>query len=188
MIDIYSCFPCAVEAACEALGLPEDGSQPLTVTGGLPYFGGPGNNYSTHALVEMAHRLRGSDQRALVTANGGILSKHAAAVLASNPTAGGAEPTDLSTAEALEIDRADIPTVPMSAAPEKGTVLSYTVIFERKRPDRAVILGETEIGERFLASSEDTGTVESLKRESPAGRAVTLSTDEGRHTFDLVNE
>ena len=66
LIDIYSCFPCAVEAACEALDLPEDGSQALTVTGGLPYFGGPGNNYSMHALAEMTHRLRGSDQRALV--------------------------------------------------------------------------------------------------------------------------
>ena len=187
LIDIYSCFPCAVEAACDALGLPADGSQALTVTGGLPYFGGPGNNYSMHALAEMAHRLRGSDQRALVTANGGILSKHAAAVLASNPKAGGTEPLELSAPEILEINRADIPSVPMAAAPESGTVLSYTVIFERKRADRAVILGETGSGERFLASCEDAATVDSMKLKSPAGRAVILSTDEGRNSFRMVN-
>jgi acetyl-CoA C-acetyltransferase len=169
------------------LGLPEDGSQALTVTGGLPYFGGPGNNYSMHALVEMAQRLRGSEQRALVTANGGILSKHAAAILAAVPNAGGAQPLDLTTPEALEIDRSDIPSVPMAEAPESGTVLSYTVIFERNKPDRAVILGETEAGERFLANSEDEATVESFKQSSPVGKPATISSNEGRNSFRLSN-
>ena len=68
LIDIYSCFPCAVHAACDILSLPPDGSRPLTITGGLPYFGGPGNNYTTHALAEMARRLRGGDGHGLVTA------------------------------------------------------------------------------------------------------------------------
>jgi acetyl-CoA C-acetyltransferase len=44
LIDIYSCFPCAVTAISDHLGLPADGSVPLTLTGGLPYFGGAGNN------------------------------------------------------------------------------------------------------------------------------------------------
>jgi len=34
-VDLYSCFPSAVELACEELGIPTDGSRPLTVTGGL---------------------------------------------------------------------------------------------------------------------------------------------------------
>ena len=65
--------------------MPADGSKPLTVTGGLPFFGGPGNNYSMHALAEMAHRLRNGQGNGLITANGGMLSKHAALLLANKP-------------------------------------------------------------------------------------------------------
>ncbi len=52
-IDLYSCFPSAVEVACAELGLAEDDPRGLTVTGGLPFFGGPGNNYSMHGIAEM---------------------------------------------------------------------------------------------------------------------------------------
>lgn len=187
LIDIYSCFPCAVEAARDALGISADSGQTLTVTGGLPFFGGPGNNYSMHALAEMVRRLRGSEQRALVTANGGILSKHAAAVLASDPFAGGSEPLSMSAPDSWKIATDGIPKAVMAAAPQSGKVLSYTVIFERNRPDRAAILGETASGERFLASSDEEATVEALKRESPADRAVTLTTEEGRHSFNLAD-
>ena len=31
LTDIYSCFPCAVHAACDVLSLPTDGSRPLTM-------------------------------------------------------------------------------------------------------------------------------------------------------------
>ncbi len=57
-IDLYSCFPSAVELACQELDIAEDDPRGLTVTGGLPYFGGPGNNYVMHSIVVMADRLR----------------------------------------------------------------------------------------------------------------------------------
>ena len=56
--DLYSCFPSAVEIACQEIGIAEDDPRGLTVTGGLPYFGGPGNNYVTHSISEMVRRLR----------------------------------------------------------------------------------------------------------------------------------
>ena len=49
--DIYSCFPSAVQIAMKEIGIKDDDPRPLTVTGGLPFFGGPGNNYSMHAIV-----------------------------------------------------------------------------------------------------------------------------------------
>src|SRR6202007_751959 len=55
--DLYSCFPSAVEIACQEIGIAEDDPRGLTVTGGLPYFGGPGNNYVTHSISEMMRRL-----------------------------------------------------------------------------------------------------------------------------------
>ena len=56
-LDLYSCFPCAVQFACDALEI-DPFSRSLTVTGGLPFFGGAGNNYSMHAIASMAERLR----------------------------------------------------------------------------------------------------------------------------------
>ncbi len=57
--DFYSCFPIAVfNVAVDALGLEPDDPRGLTVTGGLPFFGGAGNNYSMHAIAEMVHRVR----------------------------------------------------------------------------------------------------------------------------------
>jgi acetyl-CoA C-acetyltransferase len=57
-LDFYSCFPCVVEMACDALGVGLDDSRGLTVTGGLPYFGGPGNAYTLFAIATMADLLR----------------------------------------------------------------------------------------------------------------------------------
>src|SRR5690606_21781146 len=57
-LDIYSCFASAVQIACQEMGLSEDDPRGLTITGGLPYFGGPGNNYVTHSIVEMMRQVR----------------------------------------------------------------------------------------------------------------------------------
>jgi tetratricopeptide (TPR) repeat protein len=75
--DLYSCFPSAVQIACAELGIAEDDPRGLTVTGGLPYFGGAGNNYVMHSIATMAERLAANPgQRGLITANGGYLTKH----------------------------------------------------------------------------------------------------------------
>src|SRR5207244_1640391 len=57
-VDLYSCFPVAPQLAARILGFPTDGSRALTVTGGLPYFGGPGNNYAMHAIATLVEGLR----------------------------------------------------------------------------------------------------------------------------------
>jgi acetyl-CoA C-acetyltransferase len=91
-VDLYSCFPVAVLLAAEALGLTITeqcrSPIPLTVTGGLPFFGGAGNNYSMHAIATMVERLRADpDAFGLVLANGGFLSKEAVGVYSARPPA-----------------------------------------------------------------------------------------------------
>lgn len=85
-VDVYSCFPSAVQIAAGELGLGTD--RPLTVTGGLSFAGGPWNNYVSHAIATMVERLR-TDEGAvgLVTANGGYLTKHAFGVYGARPPA-----------------------------------------------------------------------------------------------------
>ncbi|MEI7717576.1 MAG: acetyl-CoA acetyltransferase, partial [Mycobacterium sp.] len=77
-VDLYSCFPSAVQVAAAELGLAcDDGARPLTVTGGLTFAGGPWNNYVMHAIATMAELLVANPgRRGLITANGGYLTKH----------------------------------------------------------------------------------------------------------------
>src|SRR5262249_49801438 len=86
--DVYSCFPAAVQIGCEALGIAADDPRPLTVTGGLPYFGGAGNNYAMHAIAEMMARVRARPGSiGLVTALGWYITKHAIGVYSATPNA-----------------------------------------------------------------------------------------------------
>jgi len=181
-LDIYSCFPCAVEAACEALALPTDGSRRLTLTGGMPFFGGPGNNYSMHALAEMAWRLRCSAARGLVTANGGMLSKHAAAILSNRPAAPGGEVVNWANPPAVT-GGATTSALPVSEVPTAGVVISYTVIETRGEADRGVVLGQTANGERFVAQCTDQVSCKALRDADSIGRAILVTTEDQRHTF-----
>ena len=86
LFDLYSCFPIAVFNVCDGLGLSPQDPRGLTVTGGLPYFGGPGNSYSTHAIASMVEKLRERrDTFGLVGANGGHMSKYAVGVYSTRP-------------------------------------------------------------------------------------------------------
>ncbi len=85
-IEIYSCFPCMVEMSANALGVdPFSDPRPLTQTGGLVFFGGPGNNYSTHGIASMIDRLRAEGGVGLVTANGWFATKHSLGIYSTTP-------------------------------------------------------------------------------------------------------
>lgn len=179
LLDLYSCFPCAVHAARHALGLPLHGDTALTVTGGLPYFGGPGNNYSMHALAEMALRLRGSHARGLVTANGGLLSKHAAAVLSGDASRSAA--IDWSAAPHC-IDRESIPALALSENATAGTIVTYTVVAGRNAPDVGVVMADTPQG-RCLASSHDATVTAQLAEDGIIGRAIEFFLQDEQRQF-----
>jgi acetyl-CoA C-acetyltransferase len=84
--DIYSCFPVAVFSICDGLGLDPVDPRGLTVTGGLPFFGGAGNNYSMHAIAGTVQRLRAAPGGfGLIGANGGYQSKYSVGVYSTTP-------------------------------------------------------------------------------------------------------
>ena len=85
-IDLYSCFAIPVFNVLDAFGLDPADPRGFTLTGGLPFFGGAGNNYSAHAIAEAVARCRAAPgSRAFVGANGGVMSKYAAAVYSTDP-------------------------------------------------------------------------------------------------------
>lgn len=151
--DLYSCFPVAVELACEGLGLSETDPRGLTLTGGLPYFGGPGNNYTLHGIAEMLGALRKkAGSTGLVTGNGWYLTKHAAGVYSSAPPSRPPRPQP-----AAQTACHPQGPVKVNEAPEGfGTVETYTVVCGRSgAPETGIVIGRLHSGERFLAHTPD---------------------------------
>lgn len=149
LMDLYSCFPVAVLLAAEALGIdPLADPAALTVTGGLPFFGGAGNNYAMHAIATMVERLRAAPGlRGLVLANGGFLSKEAAGVYSTEPMAGWQPLSD--TAIQAQCDAQVAPRLLSEDA--TGVLETFTVTYVKGEPARSYAFLRTDDGARVLA-------------------------------------
>jgi acetyl-CoA C-acetyltransferase len=183
LIDLYSCFPAAVEAGCAALGLAEDDPRGLTVTGGLPYFGGPGNNYVTHAVAEMMDRLRARPGAVgLVTGNGNYLTKQSAGLYSTTPPDRPFAPPDEAALQA-EIDA--VPGPPVTDAPAgPATVETWTVMHDRTGPAYAILYGRLGDGTRFIANTpEDPALLAAMTAQDMLGAPGRVTTTDGHAVF-----
>jgi acetyl-CoA C-acetyltransferase len=180
--DFYSCFPIPVFNAIAGLGLGGDDPRGLTVTGGLPYFGGAGNNYSMHGVASMVERLRGGAGCGLVCANGGFQSKYAAMVLSPRPAAWRALVHDPIQVQLDEV--ADV--VPLAMAQGIGRIETYTVARNKGVPAQAIAIGRTANGERFIANAADEATLARADDHDLIGATVSLSFDGQLNRFALL--
>ncbi|MFK8043487.1 acetyl-CoA acetyltransferase [Congregibacter sp.] len=183
-LELYSCFPSAVQAGCDALGLDVDDPRGVTLTGGLSLFGGPGNNYSLHGIAEMVDRLRVTPRGAgLVWANGGYLTKHAVGVYAREPGTSPWKPGDDGELQ----DAVDaLPLVELADVGEGRFVIeAHTVSYVKDLPQRAIALGRLEDGRRCAAVSEDTELLNTLTSKNCVGHTGTVAHSEGINTFAL---
>jgi acetyl-CoA C-acetyltransferase len=178
-VDLYSCFPCAVQMAAAALGLPvDDPSRPLTVTGGLTFAGGPGNNYATHAIATVARQLRDAPGSVgLVTGLGWYATKHAVGVYGSRPPADGGR-----AGFAWRDVQAEVDAGPRVAVAEGATgpvtVETYTVGYGRDgAPERGIVACRTPSGGRTWGRVEDPGELTALVDAEGIGRTGTLGPD-----------
>lgn len=183
-IDIYSCFPAAVQITADELKIDYDDPRGLTVTGGLPFFGGPGNNYSMHGIASMVGKLRAQPGAfGIVLANGGYLTKHATGVYSTTPLSG---PWERENPESYqcEVDSVKGPAVtetPQGAA----SVETYTVVFKRGVADRGIIVGRLESSNRrFIANTlADPAVLERLHTVDCIGSEGVVSQEEGMSIF-----
>ncbi len=183
--DIYSCFPIAVFAALDALGLQADDPRGLTLTGGLPYFGGPGNNYSMHAIAELALRLRSDPgSYGLVGANGGFMNTHAVGVYSTTPREWR---TCDSGALQARIDAQ--PTPALNRNPDGwGRVETYTVLHGKSGPGEVILIGRLECsGERFVANSiaGDEEVLRAFVEQDGLGQRVHVGWHQGVNRFAM---
>jgi acetyl-CoA C-acetyltransferase len=176
-VDLYSCFPSAVQIAATELGIPE--SRPLTVTGGLTFGGGPLNSYVLHAIARMAEVVR--DDRGstgLVSANGGWLAKHAFGVYSSEL------PKDGFRYENLQ-EQVDALPLRESLVDWEGPVAveAYTVAYKAGEPRMGFAACLTDDGRRTWGTVEDLAVLDAMTREEFCGRRGRLDGN-GKLTVD----
>jgi acetyl-CoA C-acetyltransferase len=175
-IDLYSCFPSAVQLGRDALGIRSGDPRPLTVTGGLGFAGGPVNNYPTHAVAAMVDLLRANpDDLGLTTALGWYATKHAAAVWSARPPM---EPFQCVDVQA-EVDA--LPRrAPAGLVDVEATVEATSVSFERDgTPALGIVSALTDDGHRALANVRDTDVLADMTEHAWERRRVKLANDGG---------
>lgn len=183
-IDLYSCFASSIWFATDALGLSTEDPRHLTVTGGLPFFGGPGSSYMLRSMAQMVGRLREDEgTHGLVSGVGMHMEKHAFAVYSTQP--GRLVPPDKSELQARTDDVArprEVRDTPQGAA----TVAAYSVLHGRDgAPERGVAIIELPDGARSYAQVADPETLGDIERNELVGAKVEVTTDETVNTLHL---
>ncbi len=168
-VDLYSCFPVAVQVAQRELGA--DPTRPFTITGGLTFAAGPLNCYCLLPLTRAVSLLRESRaDRAFLTGNGGSFTKHSAVVLAAE-----APPTGF----ASDSPQAEVDALPSRSSPagpvESATLETYTVTFDRDmQPERAIMACLDDAGSRRWAASTEADLMRTLLADDCCERPVRL--------------
>lgn len=181
-VDVYSCFPSAVQIAATEIGLGTD--RPLTVTGGLSFAGGPWNNYVSHSIATMVERLRtDAGSIGFVTANGGFLTKHAFGVYSTTPPPQAFRHADVQPeVDALPSRQLAETVDPTIDGPV--TIETSTVMYDRDgNPESAVVAALLADGRRAWGTSDDPTALTTLVTTETAGARATLHAD-GRIELD----
>lgn len=177
--DIYSCFPIVVHLASEVLGLDPVSDQ-MSMTGGLSFFGGAGNNYSTHAIATVVEKLR-QDRQAygLVLANGGFMSKQSAGVYSAKAPEAWAE----ISSEALQAEVDAQPECKLLNEDCTAAIEAYTVRHDRNGIGHAYLFARNDRGRVMAAVPADhRATMQALhKFDNPVGQTVNIIHREGKN-------
>ena len=172
LLDLYSCFPCAVQMGATALGVDPDDERGLTVTGGLPYFGGPGNDYTLHAIATMTDRLRDGEGVGLVTGLGWYVTKHSIGLYGTAPPDRGWRRGATDAAQAV-IDASAVPVAEQAEGPAQ--VVASTVVAGRgETPQAAPVIARLADG-RHVAAAAEPGELPGLAGQNLVGRQVVVS-------------
>ena len=156
---------------CDDFGLAADDPRGLTLTGGLPYFGGPGNSYSLHGIAETVAEMRDKPGTfGLVGANGGMMSKYSVGVYSTEPADWAAD-----RSKALQHDIAALPKVPVTRnADGPGTIETYSVRYDWPDAPASSSAGSTPTARRFMALTEDEDLVALMTDGDPLGAPIAV--------------
>jgi len=169
-LELYSCFPVAVESYATELGIPE--SMDWSFTGAMPFAGGPLNNFVLHSVGQLAEHIRRKPNSiGMVTTVSGALTKQGFAIWGSNPNPNGYQFIDV-TEKVAEVTKCrDVN--PDYEGPAK--VAGYTVMYDKNEPQRGIAVVDLPDNRGSIAYTEDTKLMNSMEREEFCGRGVNIN-------------
>jgi acetyl-CoA C-acetyltransferase len=175
LIDLYSCFPSAIQMGMNSLGIAADDPRGVTLTGGLAYAGGPGNSYALHAMCVAVQRLRAGDgSTALVTSLGMTASKHAVSLFGRATSA----PSSDFRAHKVQLTDEQLWGPPIvDAISGNGVVVSYTAEFDRAgHITRTIYIVDLDDGSRTVGNGLVSQTeIERIFNTELVGTPVTVA-------------
>lgn len=179
LFDIYSCFPIVVNEAANILGISESDPRPLTQTGGLAFFGGPGNNYTMHGIASLVENLRLKPRSfGLAYGNGGWMSKHSVGIYSTVAPANGWRVHDNQLLQS-QLDQS--PEVKTEQKPVGEAVLeAYTVNYFKGQPVNSVVIGRLKHNDkRFYAVNpiDDFITLKQTMQGDQLGATIYVEAD-----------
>ncbi|MGK2880222.1 MAG: acetyl-CoA acetyltransferase [Mycobacterium sp.] len=184
--DFYSCFPSAVEAAIDAFDLDAADARGFTVTGGLPYHGGPGNNYVSHSIAEMVRRCRSEpDGVGLVSGLGWYITKHSLGLWSATPPPTGWQTPDMVQAQCA-IDATALAVASPRDASGRARIDGYTVVHDRDQgPSWVPVFARLADGRRVAARNDDAQVAMAMSQEMFVGQQVTVRHADEHVEFEL---
>ena len=169
LYELYSCFPAAVQLFAESLNVPDNIDK--TITGGMPFAGGPLNNYMLHATAQMLIRIREhTNDIGLITGVSGMMTKQALAIWGKDPLMDFKVMDVTAEAEKLEIP------VPMSNRKDgSAKVIGCTTLYEKFNPTKAVFYAEDSQGHRLVLTSSEENIIKQVEEEECIGLKIKFS-------------
>ena len=168
LYELYSCFPVAVQLFSESLNVPENADK--TITGGMPFAGGPLNNYMLHATAQMLMKIRkNTNEIGLITGVSGMMTKQALAIWGKEPVMDFESMDVTAEAEKLEIP------VPMSDLKQgNAKIIGCTTLYEKINPSKAVFFAEDSQGHRLVLTSTDNKIITKVEEEECVGKKISF--------------
>ena len=170
-LELYSCFPVVPKMALRTLKLDPAKTAP-TVAGGLTFFGGPLNNYMSHAIAAMVRALRAEPgELGLLYGQGGYVNKHHTLVVSTKP-APQQMPADYSVQDTADTARGPAPPL-MENYTGPAQVETYTVTYARDGgPIEGIVIARTPDGARVMARAPASDPETLALLTSPTRSAV----------------
>jgi len=176
-LDLYSCYPSSVHLARDALAIAADDGRDLTVTGGLPYFGGPSSNYVTHSIATMTGVLRADPgSTGLLNGIGMYLTKHVFGVYSTVPPPRAPQLPDEARVQAAVDRRLEI----CDRWEGPATVAGYSIAHARSgEPEWGIAVCDVAGGRRAYARLTGADLLDAFERDEWVGAEVTLAAGDG---------
>ena len=167
-LELYSCFPVAVLQFAEELGIL--GRKDLTVTGGMPFAGGPLNNFVLQSTVKVLEVMQAQNNNFGMVSNvSGMNTKQAFSVFSKQPRA-------FALADVTDAVIADSPALEvLNDYSGTASIKAFTVLFNKQGAERAVIIAENADNQRMLAYSQQDDVMQTAMTDDLLGQSVSIA-------------